>query len=248
MKQETHALAVPVPWSREMNEKILIVEDEYKIASLLRDYLQHAGMVTVCLADGLEVVPWLQANQVDLVILDLMLPGQDGLEVCKEIRAFSRVPIVMLTARIDLVDRIHGLDIGADDYICKPFDPEEVVARIKAVLRRADPLVSATQPAAGLVLDPDRIMALVDGRPIALTQVEFNLLRVLINGQGRILSRNQIMEQVYDDHRTVNDRTIDCHIKKLRQKLTDVDPTANFIHSVYGVGYRFDPGPVTPLR
>jgi len=231
-----------------MNEKILIVEDESKIAALLRDYLQHAGMAVTCLADGLEVVPWLKANQAELVILDLMLPGQDGLEVCQEIRLFSPVPIIMLTARIDMVDRIRGLDIGADDYICKPFEPEEVVARVKAVLRRVDAPALAPQSTLGLVLDPDRLMAIIDGRAIALTLVEYNLLQILMDSGGRILTRNQIMEQLYDDHRTVNDRTIDCHIKKLRKKLTDVNPTANFIQSVYGLGYRFEPGPVEPSQ
>lgn len=226
-----------------MTEKILIVEDECKIAALLRDYLQHAGMSTACLADGLEVVPWLKANHADLVILDLMLPGQDGLEVCREIRSFSLIPIIMLTARVDMVDRVRGLDIGADDYICKPFDPEEVVARVKAVLRRVD-IPTPAPSTLGLVLDPDRLMVIIDGRSIALTLVEYNLLQILMASQGRILTRNQIMEQLYDDHRTVNDRTIDCHIKKLRKKLADADPTADFIQSVYGLGYRFEPGPV----
>jgi len=223
-----------------MHEKILIVEDEYKIAALLRDYLQQAGMSAVCLADGLAVVPWLKTNQADLVILDLMLPGQNGMEVCKEIRLFSQVPIIMLTARIDKVDRLQGLGSGADDYICKPADPEEVVARVKAVLRRVNNPAPALQPAPGLVLDPDRIMAIIDGQPITLTLVEYNLLRILMTSHGRILTRNQIMEQLYDDHRTVSDRTIDCYIKNLRKKLADADPTANFIQSVYGLGYRFD--------
>jgi len=223
-----------------MNGRILIVEDEYKIAALLRDYLQHEGMSPVCLMDGLEVVPWVRAHQTDLIVLDLMLPGCDGLDICREIRAFSAVPIIMLTARIDMVDRIRGLDSGADDYICKPFAPEEVVARVKAVLRRADPVAATQHTAPGLVLDPDRIMAVISGRPVTLTMVEFNLLQILMASEGRILSRNQIMDQLYDDHRTVNDRTIDCHIKKLRKKLDDADPTANFIHSVYGAGYRFD--------
>lgn len=227
-----------------MNEKILIVEDEYKIAALLRDYLQLAGMSAVCLADGLEVVPWLRANRADLVILDLMLPGKNGMEVCREIRTFSRIPIIMLTARIEKVDRIHGLDSGADDYICKPSDPEEVVARVKAVLRRVDHSESAHQSASGLVLDPDRIMAIIDGQAIALTLVEYNLLQLLMASHGRILTRKQIMEQLYDDHRTVSDRSIDCYVKNLRKKLADADPTANFIQSVYGLGYRFDFEPV----
>ncbi|MDD5757726.1 MAG: response regulator [Desulfobulbaceae bacterium] len=224
-----------------MNAKVLIVEDEEKIAVLLQDYLQHAGMDCVCLANGMEVVPWLNANQTDLIILDLMLPGRDGLVICQEIRSFSSVPIIILTARVDMVDRICGLNSGADDYICKPFAPEEVVARAKAVLRRVEPIAVVPSPESGVVLDPDRIMAYVNGHSVALTMVEFNLLQLLITSQGRILSRSQIMEQLYDDRRTVNDRTIDCHIKKLRKKLDDADPTANFVHSVYGVGYRFDP-------
>jgi two-component system response regulator BaeR len=171
-----------------------------------------------------------------------MLPGRDGLEICREIRSFSEVPIIMLTARIDMADRICGLDAGADDYICKPFTPEEVVARVKAVLRRDTAIkISGTlKSTPGLVLDQDRIMAFVNGRPVMLTMVEFNLLQILVASQGRILSRVQIMDQLYGDHRTVNDRTIDCHVKKLRQKLDSADPSAKFIHSVYGVGYRFD--------
>lgn len=223
-----------------MSKKVLIVEDEDKIASLLRDYLQSAGMDAFCLADGLDVVPWVRANQSDLIILDLMLPGCDGLEICQEIRSFSTVPIIMLTARIDMVDRIRGLDTGADDYICKPFEPEEVVARVKAVLRRTDLDTATPKPMPGLVLDPDRIMAVIDGRSVALSLVEFNLLQVLMASAGRIMSRNQIIDQLYADHRTVNERTIDVHIKKLRKKLADADPTVTFIHSVYGVGYRFD--------
>ncbi|MDD5760009.1 MAG: winged helix-turn-helix domain-containing protein, partial [Desulfobulbaceae bacterium] len=206
--------------------------------------LQRAGMSTVCLADGLEVVPWLKANRVDLVVLDLMLPGQDGMEVCREIRSFSQVPIIMLTARIEKVDRILGLERGADDYICKPADPDEVVARVKAVLRRGDSQAPTPPPASGLILDPDRITAIIDGQPIALTLVEYNLLRILMTSHGRILTRKQIMEQLYDDHRTVSDRSIDCYIKNLRKKLAEADPTANFIQSVYGLGYRFDFEPV----
>ncbi len=227
-----------------MSEMILIAEDEYKIASLLQDYLQHAGMATLCLANGLEVVPWLRAHRADLVILDLMLPGQNGMEICREIRSFSQVPIIMATACIGMGDRIGGLGSGADDYICKPFDLDEVVARVKAVLRRANPSVPVSHSPAGLVLDPDRMTAIIAGQPITLSLVEYNLLRVMVTNHGHILTRNQIMEQLYDDHRTVSDRTIDCYIKNLRKKLVNADPTANVIQSVYGLGYRFDFEPV----
>jgi two-component system response regulator BaeR len=219
---------------------ILIVEDEAKLARLEADYLHAAGFDCTILADGFEVVPWLRQHRADLVLLDLMLPGRDGLELCREIRTFSAVPIIMVTARIEKVDRLLGLELGADDYICKPFSPREMVARVKAVLRRLQPPVSATAELL-LTLDPACFRVRATGRETELTVVEFELLQALYRQPGRILSRNQLMDLIYPDQRIVSDRTIDSHIKKLRKKLTELLPDQEVIHSVYGAGYRYDP-------
>jgi len=221
-----------------MSDTILIVEDEPKLASLLRDYLLQAGFSVEILADGLAVVPWVREHAPQLILLDLMLPSRDGMEICKEVRSFSTVPVVMVTARVEEIDRLLGLELGADDYICKPFSPREVVARVKAVLRRAGP--GSTVRNQGLQLDESRYQALLHGRDLELTAVEFKLLSFLAANPGRIYSRNQLMDRIYADQRTVSDRTIDSHIKKLRKKISDAAPEEGLIHSVYGVGYKFE--------
>jgi two-component system, OmpR family, response regulator BaeR len=220
-----------------MNQNILIVEDEEKLAALLGDYLRQSGFDSHWLADGLSVVPQVRETPPDLILLDLMLPGRDGLEICKEIRSFSQVPIIMITARVEEIDRLLGLELGADDYICKPFSPREVVARVKSVLRRA----ADHQPAAAgpLTLDPERYLALLHGRDLELTAVEFKLLLFLFQNEGRIYSRGQLMDRIYPDQRIVSDRTIDSHIKKLRKKIAQVAPDEELIHSIYGVGYKY---------
>jgi two-component system response regulator BaeR len=219
---------------------ILIVEDETKLAQLEADYLQAAGFACTLLADGFAVVPWLRQHRADLVLLDLMLPARDGLELCREIRTFSAVPIIMVTARIEEVDRLLGLELGADDYICKPFSPREMVARVKAVLRRLQPPAAPTAAEPALALDPSCFRVRAGGRETELTAVEFELLQALYRQPGRILSRNQLMDLIYPDQRIVSDRTIDSHIKKLRKKLAELMPDQEIIHSVYGAGYRCD--------
>lgn len=224
-----------------MNGRILIVEDEPKLASLLADYLRAAGFEPSCLDNGLEVVPRVREREPDLILLDLMLPGRGGLEICREIRTFSAVPVIMVTARVEEVDRLLGLELGADDYVCKPFSPREVVARVKAVLRRARD-GQADEAAAGLVLDERRYRAVLNGRVLDLTAVEFKLLQLLAAHPGRIYRRGQLMDRIYPDERSVSDRTIDSHVKKLRRKIEAADPEARIIHSVYGVGYKFEAG------
>lgn len=219
---------------------ILIVEDELKLARLQVDYLQNAGFDTDCLSNGLEVLPWLKANHTDLILLDVMLPGCDGLEICRKLRSFSAVPIIMITARIEEIDRLLGLELGADDYICKPFSPREMVARVKAVLRRLQPQTTIALTSA-LKLDPHSFRVLAGGHEVELTTVEFQLLQALYQQPGRIFSRSKLMDLIYQDQRIVSDRTIDSHIKKLRKKLTDLLPDQELIHSVYGAGYRYDP-------
>lgn len=221
-----------------MTERILIVEDEDKIADVLRDYLVREGYETHRLTRGDEVEDWVRRFGVDLVLLDLMLPGKGGLEVCKGLRGFSRAAIVMVTARVEEIDRLLGLELGADDYICKPFSPREVVARVKAVLRRGrEPLAGSASR--GIVLDLATRHASLDNRPLALTAVEFGLLQVLVSQPGRIFSRDQLMDAMYRDERIVADRTVDSHVKKLRRKISQVSPGRELIQSVYGVGYRY---------
>ncbi len=221
-----------------MTARILIVEDEEKLALLLSDYLNQANFITYCLSNGFEAVPWVKEHKPDLIILDLMLPGQDGLEICKEIRTFSNVPIIMLTARVQEIDRVLGLEIGADDYVCKPYSPREVVARVKAVLRRmSNPSADNTK---GLVLDELCYKATFNDFDLGLTVVEFKLLSILRHNSGRILSRDQLMEKIYPDRRIVSDRTIDSHIKNLRKKISFASREQEFVRSIYGVGYKFE--------
>jgi len=232
--------------------KVLIVEDEVKIAQLLTDYLAQSNLETVMVHDGNAVLDLVHNQAFDIILLDLMLPGKDGITLCKEIRRFSAVPIIMVTARVDEIDRLIGLELGADDYICKPFSPREVVARVKAVLRRTQSPVSSRQSLEGSVsdtntanskckiveLDPDKYQARVFDTPVELTAIEFNLLQILAKEPGRIYSRSQLINHVYQDHRVVSERTIDSHIKKLRRKLNDIKPDMELVQSVYSVGYK----------
>lgn len=221
-----------------MNDLILIVEDEAKLAQILVDYLEEAGYATQHIPDGLAVVPWIRTHKPKLVLLDLMLPGKGGLEICRDIRTFSSVPIIMTTAKVEEIDRLLGLELGADDYICKPFSPREVVARVKAVLRRLD-APEALRPT-GLVLDELRYVATLNDRNLQLTAVEFKLLSLLAGSPSRIFTRQQLMDHIYPDRRIVSDRTIDSHIKKLRMKISAASQDAELIHSLYGVGYKFE--------
>lgn len=218
-----------------MTEKILIVEDEVKLAQLLSDYFTQAHYLVDCLHEGDLVIDWVKKNSPSIILLDVMLPGKDGMQLCKELRNFTDVPIIMITARVEELDRLLGLELGADDYICKPFSPREVVARVKAVLRRVSP---TKQYSHNLVLDEERYQASLEGKVLSLTSVEFKLLKPLTQEPGRIFSREQLMNTMYNDNRIVSDRTIDSHIKKLRKKLVEISPEKELIQSVYGVGYR----------
>lgn len=211
---------------------ILIVEDEPKLAALESDYLRSQGYDTHCIADGSEVVAWVRANAPDLILLDLMLPGRDGLEICRELRTFTDVPIVMVTAKVEEIDRLVGLDLGADDYVCKPFSIRELVARVRAILRR--PRSAPT----GLHVDEHR--ATLDGKELDLTPVELRLLRALASSPGRVFPRERLLERLYEDHRVVTDRTVDAHVKNLRRKLEEVRPGEDLVRSIYGVGYKLE--------
>ena len=221
-----------------MSDRILIVEDEEKLAGLLRDYLVQEGFEVAVLHRGDQVEEWVRSHGTDLVLLDLMLPGKNGLDVCKALRASADVSIIMVTARVDEIDRLLGLELGADDYICKPFSPREVVARVKAVLRRVT-RTDATHEG-GLTLDSAGHKATLAGRDLSLTVVEFELLKVLVAHPGRIYTREQLMDQMYRDQRVVSDRTVDSHVKKIRKKISDVLPDREVLHSVYGLGYKYE--------
>ena len=211
---------------------ILIVEDEPKLAALESDYLRSQGYDTHCIADGNEVVAWVRANTPDLILLDLMLPGRDGLEICRELRTFTDVPIVMVTAKVEEIDRLVGLDLGADDYVCKPFSIRELVARVRAILRRP------RSGPAGLSVGEHG--ATLDGRELDLTPVELRLLRALASSPGRVFPRERLLERLYEDHRVVTDRTVDAHVKNLRRKLEEVRPGEDLVRSIYGVGYKLE--------
>ncbi|MFD2111236.1 response regulator [Thiorhodococcus fuscus] len=218
---------------------ILIVEDEERLAQLVADYLKIAGYQTQHLSEGLGVTDWVREHEPDLILLDLMLPGKDGLTICREVRAHSEIPIIMTTARVEEIDRLLGLELGADDYVCKPYSPRELVARVKAILRRTQ---AKEKPARSgiLSLAPDSLRVKTTSKEIELTAVEFSLLETLYAAPGRIFSRNSLMDRIYRDHRIVSDRTIDSHVKKLRRKLAELLPDREIIHSVYGVGYRYE--------
>ncbi len=220
---------------------VLVVEDEAKIAQLLQDYLHNNGYNTHWIDSGETVVDWVRQHQPDLILLDLMLPGKDGVSICQELRGFSEIPIIMITARVEEIDRVLGLEIGANDYICKPFSPREVMARVKALFRtlayRQQPL---NQKHNTVVLDEQRMLATVSGHALELTPVEFRLLATLVSQPGRIFPRAQLMDNIYEDRRVVTDRTVDSHIKNLRRKIAEHHSDPEIIKSVYGVGYKFE--------
>ncbi|WP_085298544.1 response regulator [Cognaticolwellia mytili] len=221
--------------------RILVVEDEIKIAQLLYDYMAQAQFNVTMLHDGAAVIEELQSQTYDMVLLDLMLPVKDGLTLCKEIRIFSNIPIIMITARVEEIDRLIGLELGADDYICKPFSPREVVARVKATLRRyKNPDTETIKKP--IFLNEEKYQATLYGQAVELTAIEFNLLKVLSKEPGRIYSRAQLINQVYNDHRVVSERTIDSHIKKLRKKINSLNADSEIIQSVYSVGYKVELG------
>ena len=221
-----------------MEHPVVIIEDEVKIARLLQDYCEDAGYRTEVFHNGDEALAWLTQNSARLVLLDLMLPGTDGLTICQQYRKQSDVPVIMITAKVEEIDRLLGLGLGADDYICKPFSPREVIARIKSILRRVE---NPRHPAPELKLDDSSFRIYFKDQVAQLTSVEFKLLKVMYDAPGRIFSREQLMSQIYTDYRVVSDRTIDSHIKKLRKKLSEIDLPDQVIHSIYGAGYKFEP-------
>jgi two-component system response regulator BaeR len=217
-------------------QHILIAEDEPKIAALLSEYLQAAGFVASIVDEGDRVLATVADKRPDLVLLDVMLPGMDGLQVLRELRRSSHLPVIMLTARVEEIDRLLGLEFGADDYVCKPFSPRELVARVRALLRRS----SGPAPANPFVVDEPTQRILVGGKALPLTITEYRLLQPMVTHPGRVYSRDQLLDLMHDDLRDVTDRVVDSHIRNLRRKLDDLVSGGPYVHSVYGAGYRFE--------
>jgi len=220
------------------NQRILLVEDEMNIAQIVREYLLKEGFDVQHEVSGIKALELFNTQAFELLLLDLMLPGISGLELCKAVRQHSQVPIIMLTARVDEIDRLIGLEMGADDYICKPFSPREVVARVKAVLRRHQHGFTNQKNEAILKIDPAAFVVRIKGQLLDLTPSEFKLLSTLAARPGQVLSRAQLLDALSDE-KDVFDRTIDSHIKNLRKKLIPFFPDQEVIQTIYGVGYRF---------
>jgi two-component system response regulator BaeR len=236
----------PTHQSAAAPRSILVVEDEPKLADLLCVYLRAGGYAPHVVGDGAQALLTFAELAPAVVLLDLNLPGLDGMEVCRALRVRSDVPILMLTARVDEIDRLLGLEIGADDYLCKPYSPREVVARVRALLRRSEGRLaigtgaSARTAIGGFMLDTDSLRAWWQDLALPLTPVEFRLLRTLLQPPGRALSRAQLLDAIHADFRDISDRAVDSHVKNLRRKLQAALPEHECISTVYGMGYRFD--------
>lgn len=218
---------------------VLVVDDEPSVRDILSAYLEKAGFRAITAPDGLEAIATAEAERPDLVVLDLMLPGLDGLAVCRSLRATSSVPILMLTARGEGLERVRGLDLGADDYLGKPFDPNEVVARVRAILRRtAGELAPAALQRGELRVEPAARLVELAGRPVELSPLEFDLLHALASQPGRVFTRDALLRAVWGDGFPV-DRVVDVHVANLRRKLGDDPDAPRFVETVRGVGYRF---------
>jgi DNA-binding response OmpR family regulator len=221
-----------------MAAKVLLIDDDTRLHELLASYLQQNGFTVAVAGDGRRGLAALEAGAFDAVLLDVMMPGMDGIEVVKRIRARSRIPVLMLTAKGDETDRVVGLELGADDYIAKPFSPRELLARLRAVLRRAQPEIQAEQLTAGdIAIDVSGRVVTVSGRPTELTGIEFDILVALVRRAGRVVSRESLLEEAGRGDVAVSDRTVDVHISHLRQKLGDDPRSPKLIKTVRGVGY-----------
>jgi len=219
---------------------VLIVEDEKKLADVLIAYLNQNQFKVTHFESGSDVVDWVKTNQPNIILLDLMLPDVNGKDLCKEIRQFSMVPIIMVTAMIDEIDRLIGLELGADDYVCKPFSPKEVVARVKAVLRRSEGGLNHREMHDAFEVNDQTYSIKLHQDRLDLTPVEFRLLKMFLQSPGRVFNRDQILNNIFEDGRIVLDRTVDTHVKNLRHKLKTASPEHDYIRSVYGIGYSFE--------
>jgi len=221
-------------------QTVLIVEDEVNIAEVLVAYCEKEGYQAIHLSSGQGVTQFVKENTIDIILLDLMLPEVDGLTICKQIRLFSEVPIIMVTAKNEEIDRLFGLEFGADDYICKPFSPREVIARIKAVLRRFDNHSVGLIKQSGFEMEAEKYKVKIKGELIDFTPIEFKIFELFLTNVERVFSRDEILNRVYQDTAEVSDRNIDTHIKNIRKKINTIHADSNPICSVYGVGYKFE--------
>jgi DNA-binding response OmpR family regulator len=243
---ERISFSIMVPPEQQLEATALVVEDDKSVSQLIRLYLAQAGYRVLAAEDGLSGLRMALEDSPDIVLLDLNLPGMDGIEVCRNVRKESEVPIIMVTARVEEDDRLTGLDLGADDYVSKPFSPRELVARVNAVLRRSMKAIekresTGSQVQAGdVAIDLERRSATVLNNEIELTPTEFRLLAYFIEGKGRTVSREQIIENVFGYDFSGYDRTVDTHVSNLRKKLEAANPEKQHLKTMYGVGYRFD--------
>jgi len=220
---------------------LLIVDDDAELCSLLKEFLEREGFTVQCIGEGHAALEAAQQGGYELIVLDVMLPGLDGFEILKRLRLTSRVPVLMLTARGEDVDRIVGLELGADDYLPKPFNPRELAARVKAILRRTEARVNRGKVEVnGVALDPGTREVTCDGKPVEVTTLEFDILEQLMRNAGRVVSRDGLMESLYNRKATPFDRSIDMHVSHLRRKLESSRPV---IKTIRGVGYQFVQGP-----
>jgi len=219
-----------------MNARVFIVEDEPELAALVADYARASGYVPTVFGDGGQALAALRAGVPDMLVLDLMLPGVDGLSLCREVRTFSDVPIIMVTARVEEIDRLLGLDSGADDYLCKPFSPRELMARIRVILRRSH----KGEPAGACQVDEAARRISINGQALDLTPSEYAILAGMARRRGQVFSRAQLLDLASQGNLDVTDRAVDSHIKNLRRKIGALLPDTEAIGSVYGLGYRFD--------
>ena len=227
-----------------MDALILVVDDEPKILKLSRDYLEKDGFRVISTGNGIQALALARAEHPDLIVLDLMLPGMDGWEVCRTLRRETDTPIIMLTARAEESDQVVGLELGADDYITKPFSPRTLVARVRALLRRAQGRLAPPRMirAGALVVDLQAHQVTLNGAPVHLTPNEFKLIAVLARSPGQIFTREQLADELYGSAANNFDRSINSHVKNLRRKLETAAPASDWIETVYGVGYRWKEG------
>lgn len=217
---------------------ILIAEDEHRIAEVIVAYLEQAGFAVTHVDDGGKVLEAIDRQPPDLLVLDLMLPNKDGISICRELRAFSQLPVIMVTAKVEEIDRLLGFEVGADDYLCKPFSPRELVARVQSLLRRSGP---ANEPLPQLFsIDGDARRVSCNGTALQLTPTEYSLMELFLSRPGRVFPRAQLIDLVYEDAIDTTDRAIDSHIKNLRKKIAAHLPDQEVIRSVYGIGYRYE--------
>jgi DNA-binding response OmpR family regulator len=233
------------PYDGPAVKTVLVVDDEPRIVELARDYLEHAGFGVITATDGPSALTAVRIRKPDILVLDLGLPGMDGLDVAREIRRDSTMPIIMLTARDDELDRVLGLEIGADDYVTKPFSSRELVARIRAIMRRVDRQASPNDriEVGGVAIDVARMRVTAGDRTVELTPTEFQLLLTLARQPGRIFTRSQLLDSIHGVAFESYERAIDAHVKNVRRKLEEDPSRPRYVLTVYGVGYRFAEAP-----